>query len=668
MTRRLRNTGALVLWAVLWTPGANAALDSVVAEEGGHVSTSGHFMEGTLDLQFGVRVEGTPDVKIERIEKELKLLRFGRDTFPQLFKTISYSGTNLPISQCLAELSQKAGRPIPILMGTNDFRVGQFTFEEVSLLDALRYLMVFGRRTIEVRENELVMSVSTRPAPIVKGGTSAQADQIVAGKGGSSFSGEVAADFSTMNRVYVSGTPDQEIGQLEREDRLLRFGRDSFPQLFQKVTCAQTNVPIAKCLADLSRIIGAPIPMSIEKEGFQAKQFVFKEIPLLEVLKYLTAFDDGILDVNEGKLVCSPVRKALALDESAYELLHLMTTQKYDEVAHQLAGGVTNVAGIANSGGQTLLHLAAWRNQRAIAERLITLGADVNARDQAGYTALHEAARFDDRQCVELLLLHGADPNIKDNSDSSPLETALYYGYLDVANLLADNGAALDLDTAAALGRVELTRKFLDQAEKERAEALKRAARETNSSQESYAVGPIPARYRFGYGRLTPLDWAARGGSVETAELLITRGTVVSAADKDNALFCASERGHLAVAKFLVEHGADVNATNESGWTPLLTAARDAVSPELTKFLIHAGAQVNAKDISGENALHKLAWYGYPEKNVETARLLLEAGADIHARNADGHTPLDVLLDNEYRNIRLVELYRKYDRNGGGAQ
>src|SRR5208282_4772615 len=150
MTRPLRITGALMLCTVLWTAGANAALDSVVAEKG-HVSTSGFFMKGTMDLQFGVHVEGTLDVKIERIEKELQLLRFGRDTFPQLFKTISYSGTNLPISQCLAELSQKVGRPIPIVMSTNNFRVGQFTFEEVSLLDALRYLMAFDWGTIEVR-------------------------------------------------------------------------------------------------------------------------------------------------------------------------------------------------------------------------------------------------------------------------------------------------------------------------------------------------------------------------------------------------------------------------------------------------------------------------------------------------------------------------------------
>jgi ankyrin repeat protein len=83
-------------------------------------------------------------------------------------------------------------------------------------------------------------------------------------------------------------------------------------------------------------------------------------------------------------------------------------------------------------------------------------------------------------------------------------------------------------------------------------------------------------------------------------------------------------------------------------------------SPELVKALITAGADVNAKDRRGENALHKLAWYGYPEKNVKTAQVLLAAGADIIARNKDGKTPLDILEANGYRNENLVRLYRKH--------
>ena len=68
--------------------------------------------------------------------------------------------------------------------------------------------------------------------------------------------------------------------------------------------------------------------------------------------------------------------------------------------------------------------------------------------------------------------------------------------------------------------------------------------------------------------------------------------------------------------------------------SPLLTSGRETDSPELMKLLIRAGANVNARDSQGENVLHKLAWFGYPEKNVQTARLLLEAGADIRAEES----------------------------------
>jgi ankyrin repeat protein len=165
-----------------------------------------------------------------------------------------------------------------------------------------------------------------------------------------------------------------------------------------------------------------------------------------------------------------------------------------------------------------------------------------------------------------------------------------------------------------------------------------------------------------GIFNVSPLHWAACGGSVEVANLLISRGESPSAKDSQShtPLFWAAARGQAGVAQLLVKHGAEVNARDFFGSTPLLTATRGAVAPELVKFLVEAGAQVNARDSSGENPLHKLAWFGYPEKNVETAQILLDAGADIIAKNSEGQTPLDVLLANDYRNGDLVNLYRAY--------
>ncbi len=173
-------------------------------------------------------------------------------------------------------------------------------------------------------------------------------------------------------------------------------------------------------------------------------------------------------------------------------------------------------------------------------------------------------------------------------------------------------------------------------------------------------VHKSPGSYLTIYN-VSPLHWAARGGSVEVENLLISRGESVSARDSrgETPLFWAVGNAKVKAAAFLIKNGADVNATNDFGGTPLLTSARETDSPEQMKLLIGAGANVNARDSEGENALHKLAWFGYPEKNLQTARLLLNAGADIRAKNHEGKTPLDILLDNSLQNQELVKLFRE---------
>jgi ankyrin repeat protein len=468
-------------------------------------------------------------------------------------------------------------------------------------------------------------------------------DRIEARHDGSSTStGFMSGAIDFQFRVSAYGTLDQKIEQTGRELRLLQFARDSFPVLLSEVSYSGTNRLMSQCLADLSRKIGKSIPMEAGTNDFKTGEFVFTDIPLVDALKYLVAFDDSILDVSDGKLLRRPLRQALCLDQSQYDLLKMMSSGQFEAAERILAGNPANVGRIRDTDGQTFLHLAAWHNQTSIAKRLISLGADINAKDNAGYTQLHEAVRFGNRECARLLLKNGADPNIPDNNNDRPLGTAVYYGFTDLAKTLVDHGAALDICSVSALGMVDRVRSYLDDS----------GGR--NAGQQEF----------LGYYRTdeTPLHWAARGGSVEVARLLISRGESVSAKDGngDTPPFWAATEGRLKTAKFLVKHGADVNATNNSVSTPLLTAARSAVAPDLIRFLLKAGANVNARDNEGENALHKLAWYGYPAKNIEAARILLAAGADMNATNYDGKTPLDVLLDNSLRNGGLVKLYRDH--------
>ena len=93
----------------------------------------------------------------------------------------------------------------------------------------------------------------------------------------------------------------------------------------------------------------------------------------------------------------------------------------------------------------------------------------------------------------------------------------------------------------------------------------------------------------------------------------------------------------------LIQAGADVNAKNEYGWTPLMIAAIEN-TPEVLKVLIEAGADVNAKNKDGVTALMPAA---RNNSNPEVLKVLLEAGADAKAKNNEGQTALDYARKNE---------------------
>jgi len=209
-------------------------------------------------------------------------------------------------------------------------------------------------------------------------------DRVEARPNGTSMSGHMSGATDFQFGVSVSGSLDQKIEQLERELRLLRFSRDNFGSLGEKISFAGTNLLMSECLADLSKKIGKPIPMELGTNDFKAKEFVFEGIPLIDALKYLVAFNDVILDVSGGKLACKPVRQAFSLNESEYEVLHVISLGRFEEVEKLLTRNHLDVKKIKDQEGHSLLHLAAAKNQTTISERLIALGADLNVRDNVG--------------------------------------------------------------------------------------------------------------------------------------------------------------------------------------------------------------------------------------------------------------------------------------------
>jgi ankyrin repeat protein len=115
------------------------------------------------------------------------------------------------------------------------------------------------------------------------------------------------------------------------------------------------------------------------------------------------------------------------------------------------------------------------------------------------------------------------------------------------------------------------------------------------------------------------------------------------------ALVTAIRDADVPAVRKVIDDGADVNARDAEGNTPLILASFYA-GPECVALLLEKGADANAANKAGVTALIRAA------TNYEKARLLVAAGANVRVRTADlGNTPL-ILAARRPGNSRTVEL------------
>src|SRR4051812_31388978 len=119
-------------------------------------------------------------------------------------------------------------------------------------------------------------------------------------------------------------------------------------------------------------------------------------------------------------------------------------------------------------------------------------------------------------------------------------------------------------------------------------------------------------------------------------------------------LHFAAQSGDVEAIVRLVAAGADVNARDEHGNTPLKYASCEPV-PAAVHKLIELGADVNLGDHRGFTPLHGAAAHGFYAEAIEMAEALLASGADVNAQSREhGFVPLHEATGAEM--IRLLVL------------
>jgi hypothetical protein len=134
----------------------------------------------------------------------------------------------------------------------------------------------------------------------------------------------------------------------------------------------------------------------------------------------------------------------------------------------------------------------------------------------------------------------------------------------------------------------------------------------------------------------TPLIVAMRDESFKVAAVLLESPALrVDTTNHagETALMMAALKGHLTWAQRLVAAGATIN---REGWTPLHYAASGG-GVDVLRWLLEQGAQIDATSPNRSTALMMAARYGASE----SVEVLLARGADTRLRNDRGLTAAD---------------------------
>jgi ankyrin repeat protein len=313
--------------------------------------------------------------------------------------------------------------------------------------------------------------------------------------------------------------------------------------------------------------------------------------------------------------------------------------------------------------GATALHWAAHWDDADIVRALVGARAIVDAANDHGVTPLALAAENRSLAVVELLLGAGANPNAAVSTGETVLMTAARTGSAPIVQALIARGAKVDaveplhaqtaLMWAAAQRHPEIVRLLI--AAGANIHARSNTRRRTVQVADRYGdQNSVRGVIELDLGGFTPLLFAARSGDAASAAHLIAAGANVNdtAPAGHGALVVAIHSGHGAVARLLLDHGADANAAG-AGYTALhaavlrgdlqtvsvlLThrASADAVLAKGTPSRYYSKDYAFNQSLVGATPFWLAARYGEPE--IMSA--LAAAGANPRFVMKDGTTAL----------------------------
>ncbi|XP_046353562.1 serine/threonine-protein phosphatase 6 regulatory ankyrin repeat subunit B-like isoform X3 [Haliotis rufescens] len=316
--------------------------------------------------------------------------------------------------------------------------------------------------------------------------------------------------------------------------------------------------------------------------------------------------------------------------------------------------------------GVTPLMVAVRENKLVIAERLLDLGVNVNAKAKDGRTALHYAASYAKDDIIKLLLNRKSDPSMPGGpTDQLPIHMACARssGAVHAVQLLLrasgkdgrlsqDKDGSIPLFLAAEVGNVAVCRELLllsteQQVLHKRKDsgdaAIHIAARRRDIDLVKLLLdSKTPVEYQNTEGH-TALHLAAWEGDEPLVKFLYNMKANPNTPDNFDRtpLHIAAERGNSHIVELLVDKfKSSVSARTKDGST-LMHIASQFGHPDTALAFLKKGVPLQMPNKSGAICLHAAAMKGH----TAVVKALLQKGAPVDTKTKDGSTALHVAVE-----------------------
>ena len=343
--------------------------------------------------------------------------------------------------------------------------------------------------------------------------------------------------------------------------------------------------------------------------------------------------------------------------------LHIAAQQGHAEMIQKLLDAKPRFRQLkaTDSQGRTPLHLATWSGHVEAAKSLLDNGANLEAASSEGMTPLHLAADRGHLEMVRLLLEKGAAPNAVDEQKRRPLQIAAQQGHQGVMKLLLeksdidviDDDKNTLLHSASQGGLTEAVKYLLERGvdanamNDEGQTPLFLAAANGHNDVVKILVESRADPNTLDDDGKAPLHVAIKNGYLDLVNYLLDNGADKNASERWPLMYTAAYFGRIKIVEEFVKRSIDMNIRGPNDWTPLHAAFDNAA---IVRILLEKGAEVDAVESSGRTPLY-LAIANYESGTV---KVLLENKANPLKQCENGSTALHRAIDD--RNREAFEL------------